>query len=357
MSSPVKVDVDEEAFGPLRSEPKHGFYRALVEQVLPSRDIRPIESRQKPRKFPTWDKANVAIMDHLYDVKCVAEQHVLYGTMKHTMEYFHAVLASVSVDGMRDELRTFAKTVENDVSVLLYLLVRAHHNQYDEQNALTALEGLGVYGDVEEYNAVFDKLASRVTDEYLTVKARVREYVKHVDPRVNNAAHLSSRVDEGWSLIQVKNEALRVSRLPHIHGAFDNVSGANPPVAAPVRAFGTPPPAHAWPAPPANTVPVQLFHTPTPPPPPAPGADGDTEMQALNQRIEELELQFFNNQGGRGGRGRGRGARAGRAAPPGGRSSNRGRGRGDVGRNSERSVCFVCGAWDHFARECPNRAQ
>ena len=45
------------------------------------------------------------------------------------------------------------------------MLVRTHHNQYDEQNALTALEGLGVYGDVEEYNTVFDKLASRVTDE------------------------------------------------------------------------------------------------------------------------------------------------------------------------------------------------
>ena len=41
--------------------------------------------------------------------------------------------------------------------------------------------------------------------------------------------------------------------------------------------------------------------------PPAP-AGGDIEMQALQQRIDELEIQWFNR-GGRGGRGGGRGAR------------------------------------------------
>ena len=200
MSSPVKPVFNEDVAQELQREPKHAFYRDLVVSLMPSHNIKPIDSKQKPRKFPVWNKQSTGIVDHLWDIQQVAEQHVLYGTMKHNAEYYHAVLSSVSVPELRDELRTIEKTVRGDVSVLLYLLIRAHHNQFDEQNALTELEGLGVYTDVETYNAEFDRLATRVTADYLTDKARCREYVKHLDTRVAHAAHLSSRVDENWSL-------------------------------------------------------------------------------------------------------------------------------------------------------------
>ena len=359
MSSPVKVRVNEEAFGALQSEPKHGFYRALIANLFPSQEIKPMQSKQKPKKFPLWNKQTTGIVDHLWDVKKVAEQHVLYGTMVCVDEYFDKVFESVSLPEMRDELRQIESTVQRDVSVLLYLLVRAHHNQYDEQNALTELEQLGVFGNVEVYNTEFDRLANRVTEEYMTKKARVREYVKHLDPRINNAAHLSSRVDEGWSLIQVKNEALRVSRTPDMIGSVAPGAQQHPvntPAPAPPStphqpivhgAVFTPVPV------PMQPVFTQPPPNPTPAPAPAP-AGGDIEMQALNQRMEDLEIQWFNRGGGGGRRGGGRGARGGPAAPPGGR--NRG-GRGGGRSNNERAVCYVCGDWTHFARECPKRVQ
>lgn len=338
MSSPVKVRADK-LKALFSGDPKFIFYCTLAEDVWPSDNITVIEDSQvKLGAFPVWDKSTTGIVDHLFDIKSHTERHIRLNKLKHVDEYFIKLVESVSIPSMRDELRSLEDIHKGDVAILIYLLIRGHHDHFAEQNALDELEALGFFSDMEKYHEVFDRLSNRVTPELLTDKGRARLYVKHVDPRIESAGSLFSKVDEGWQLIRIKNEALRISRAPSTRVV--------PPTSAPAPAVNPPvPPVFVPPVPPSG--PPQ---TPPPATPPKPDLDMSVDLSVLRDEINALRREVrdrprtdnsFNS------RSRGRGQDRGRG--------NRGRGGRNFNAGGARSACYVCGRWDHMARDCPDR--
>lgn len=296
------------------------FYNALVRSVFPNGDLCPPEkpSYIKTASVPKWNKGDVTIIDHLWDVKLHCETLLVRGQLTTGAEHMSVLLESIQVPSMRDWIKHNLSQCSTP-AVLMHYLLRAFHNAFSERQALSELERLPVFASVEQLNTAFDRLAVQITPTFLTEHMKSHFYLCRVPAHVRTAGKLDHLLSNGWSFSRLQQEATRLDSEPDL---------SQPPA---VR-FREPSPAplvHAVPAAPA--VPD--------------GMDVDAIVQqAVNSAVNALGF------GARGGKGGARGGKGG--ARGGGRQPARGRGGKGAESAPPDTSCYRCGGTGHWAWQC-----
>jgi hypothetical protein len=246
MSSPVKLQYNEDTHNKHHETVRPNTTRKLVEALFPDVNIQPPNdpSPLKPPLIQKWRKGTQTIVAHLAEVKRVAEIQVRRGYMKTAQEYYDSLLDSVCIDELVDWHELHGRTYNNDPVMLTVLLLEHFHSPFDATASYNKLVGMPcghTVATLEQFLVDAEKLAPRI-GSLLSSAGLCVEILRHVSDEIVTRLDLHNKVDHGMTvthlIASLRNEVTKISTTTQL---------------APAMRFNLPAP-HVPPAPDAMNV-------------------------------------------------------------------------------------------------------
>lgn len=317
VASPVRLVFDESKHIVAHKSVPLDHLRELALSVFPDDSIQlPKEaSKLKPPTFSKWDRASVPILQHLQEVKRIAEIQIRRGFMKFHDEFFDSLLDSVKIISLCDWHNVHSAEYKTDSVMLIVLLLAHFHSGFESVSSYHELTALPLNVDVTDmldFVAAVERAVPRVGALY-TARGLCVEIVRHVADHIVCKLDLHTKIDSGLGVTHLvgllRNE---VTKSVSFHPSAQQ------------RVFhSTPSTPHLHP--PSNTAPNAM----------------DVDVLA---KIDALTASVAALSNGRGG---GRAGREGRG----------GKGGKGAGRGKSAVTCFKCGGRGHFKDECPTQGE